>query len=100
MTVRQPGYSCDKAGRRYARLSELKEGDFVEVDGDFNCLTANSIHTVKRADWCPEKTLYLDCGGHLEHYLRGQLLSETDPEQDYLVGVYPIGIQRIRNLAN
>lgn len=61
---------------KYAKLSELKEGDTVFVDEDFICMGTG------------KKTVYKDEGGLFiycdegEHYLDGQL-----NEDDELVGV-------------
>lgn len=33
----------DKNGREYAKLSELKVGDKLEIDGGFTCMGAISV---------------------------------------------------------
>lgn len=34
----------DKAGRPYAKLSEIKAGDIIELDGDFDCHEAGIVN--------------------------------------------------------
>ncbi len=70
----------DKAGRAYAKLSELKPGDKVELDDGFTCHPAGVVILYQR------NGLYFDCheGGH-------NLLGQAD-DGEHCVGVYgPIG---------
>jgi hypothetical protein len=67
-----------------ARLSELKEGDMVEVDSSFDCLEAWSKHEVKRYGG----GLYIECS-HGHHYLEAQ----HDPFSGTLVGIYKLPSQ-------
>jgi hypothetical protein len=68
----------DLNGRSYARLSELKAGDKIQIDGDFTCIEPWGLRTVKQS----YGRLYIACsqGGH---NLDGQL-----NDDGYLVGVY------------
>lgn len=67
----------DKQGRPYAKLSELKAGDTIELDGDFTCIGA--IKTQIKKD---DSGLYFECaeGGH---HLRGHA-----DDGEHCVGVY------------
>lgn len=79
----------DKQGRTYARLSELKEGDKIKVDGDFPCMEPWSEHTVHYHGediLALRSRLYIDCK-HGKHFLDGQLI---DNKSDYLNGIYKI----------
>ncbi len=71
---------CDTWGRPYAKLSALKPGDRVIVDGDFDCMDAWITLEVLLA---PDG-LYLPCAEG-RHYLNGQLLTG---DGDTLVGIY------------
>lgn len=68
----------DKQGRSYAKLSELKVGDTIELDGGFTCRQAGRA-TVKAR---PDGALYFDCtdGGHALH-------GQADDGEN-LVGIY------------
>ena len=67
----------DKQEREYAKLSELKPGDTVTVDGDFTCIEPWSQREVHY-----DNGLYISCTyGH--HYLNGH-----HDDDGYLVGVY------------
>jgi hypothetical protein len=67
----------DKAGRPYAKLSELKAGDVVELDGDFTCRAAGKARLFER-----DGNLYFDCseGGH---NIRGQA-----DDGEHCMGIY------------
>jgi hypothetical protein len=69
--------TSDRRGRSYARYSQLKKGDKVEVDRGFTCMKA-SIKVVRES----KHGLYVTCDEGT-HYLAGQLTQE-----DYLIGVY------------
>jgi len=72
--------STDKFNRPYARLSALKPGDIVQVDGDFDCIQPWSRVPVLRSS----HGLYVPCDkGH--HYLDGQA-----DDGDSLIGVYHV----------
>lgn len=84
-------------GREYAKLSDLKPGDMIEIDGGFeegDCfLKAGAQFMVHAEDqnWLDRlkrkpKELYFNCGAGY-HALEGQL----DDDGDYLIGVYKIG---------
>jgi hypothetical protein len=88
----------DLSGREYARLSELRAGMVVQVDGDFDCIEAWSTREVKHDPDAARRaltqgaftdfpSLYIDCacGGHV---LEDQIDFEGDG--DSLIGVYPL----------
>ncbi len=58
----------DSNGREYAKYDDLYPGAKVQVDGGFDCLEANSIHTV---EYMKGKGLYIPCS-HGLHFLAGQ----------------------------
>lgn len=70
----------DVNGREYARLSELKPGDRVQVDDGFDCMEPWSIKEVQcneNGDW------FINCS-KVEHDLYGQLMDD----RDHLMGIY------------
>lgn len=71
--------TTDKQGREYAKLSELKAGDTVTVDGDFTCMKAWSQHIVKAS----LEGLFIPYKEG-EHMLDGQA-----DDGGNLVGIYP-----------
>lgn len=81
----------DTRGREYAKLSDLKPGDRVQVDDGFEgCFLPWSILQVVEEKG--ELGLYHNApesaGGHEAdclHMLEGQL---SDEEEDYLIGIY------------
>jgi hypothetical protein len=73
----------DKQGREYARYSQLKRGDAVQIDAGFDCMPANSVLTVEA--W-PDGTLFIECD-HGSHDLEGQL--DID-DGDSLIGIYRV----------
>ena len=85
----------DLKGRDYAKLSGLKPGMFVQVDGDFDCIEAGATREVKRdpdaarrapiqGTFTSHFALYVDCacGGHC-------LEAQIDDDGDSLLGIYP-----------
>ncbi len=56
----------DKYGREYAKLSALKDGDFIKIDSGFTCAPA-SVRSVRQ----DERGLYFKCSDG-NHYLAGQ----------------------------
>lgn len=72
----------DKFGRAYAKVSDVKEGDRLEVDGDFTCMKNGSVYTVCK----DESGLFVLCkaGGH---YLDGQI--EGVGVEAFYMGLYP-----------
>lgn len=78
-------------GREWAKLSALKAGDRVELDGGFTCGIAGKTLIVEE----DEDGLFVPCGGAegereaTQHYLDGQI-SEVD--NDHLVGVWPAAV--------
>lgn len=68
---------ADTTGRAYAKLSEVKAGDVLELDAGFDCVASGPV-TVEENDG----RLFFQCSrGH--HYLEGQA-----EETDDLIGVY------------
>lgn len=70
----------DKQGREYAKLSELKEGDQVQVDGDFTCMEPWSKLTVQRDG----DGIFIPCRDG-SHHLAGQA-----DDGENIVGVYKL----------
>lgn len=73
----------DRQGREYAKVSSLKTGDQVTVDGNFTCLKEGAILPVKKND---DGDLYVDCAVAQYHLLDGQL---NDTRTHY-VGIYSL----------
>lgn len=69
--------NADINNRTYARLDEVKGGDTIELDGDFDCAAAGPAIVCE-----DDHGLYFECTCG-EHYLDGQ-----DDGDGYLVGVY------------
>ena len=76
---------CDNNGREYALIAETKEGDILQVDGNFTCIKGGEIITVKKD--C-EGRLYFKCD-HGFHGLDGQE-AEKEGHADFYVGLYPV----------
>lgn len=68
----------DVHGNAYAKLSELKEGDFVLIDGGFSCLSQGKAQV--RAD--DSGRLFIPCSSG-NHYLDGQA-----DDGEHCVGIY------------
>lgn len=73
----------DKNGRPYAKLSELKVGDKVEVDGNFDCMRKGEIKEIKKYR---DGSLIIDCNSKNGHWLEGQ----KDEGSDSLIGIYKV----------
>lgn len=73
----------DIKGRAYAAVAGVKAGDRLQADGDFTCIKANAVLTVKQDD----DGLYVPCkdGGH---HLDGQI------NDGHYVGFHPVGDAR------
>ena len=71
--------SHDKNGREYAKLSDLKKGDPIELDDGFTCLFVQQTPVFEQ-----ETGLYFPCN-HGMHFLKGQ-----DDGDGYCVGVYKL----------
>jgi len=71
--------TCDKSGRPWAKLSELKEGDIGEVDGGFDGVTMRGgvVHS-------SGGRLYILCSAG-RHYLADQA-----DDGEHCVGVYAV----------
>lgn len=75
----------DLHGRPWARLSSLKVGSIVEVDGDFPCLARG----VKRCVECDASgRLFIRCAEG-QHFLDAQL--DHKRRSDTLIGIYMAG---------
>ena len=71
----------DKQGREYAKVSDLRAGDLVKVDGDFTCLEPWTTHLVQ----ANTDGLWIDCNDeHHQHYLSGQI------DNGYYIGIYKL----------
>lgn len=71
--------ASDRNGRPWARLSELKEGQTIELDGGFTCHRAGQV--TLHSD---PGGLYFECkDGH--HYVIGQA-----DDGEHCVGIYPV----------
>ena len=69
----------DKQGRPWAKLSQLRDGDRVELDGGFICIDAGIVQIMSR----PSGLAFRCAHGH--HYLSGQA-----DDGEHLVGVYSV----------
>jgi hypothetical protein len=78
----RPTYGQDLNDRSYARRFDVREGDWLEADGDFDCLVRGALRVVKKS----EHGLYIECGEG-RHYLDGQLCGT--PNREYYLGLYP-----------
>lgn len=70
----------DKHGREYHRLTSCHAGDFVQVDGGFDCMSANAHYYVQS----DEHGHFIPCT-HGRHYLDGQC---DHGNNDSLIGIY------------
>lgn len=66
--------------RQWVKLSELKEGDFIEADGGYACTEPGTVAVVKK----DKEGLWYRCSGG-RHYL-----DNTDFDGDTLVGFYKV----------
>lgn len=71
----------DKNGRRYAKLSELKAGDMVEVDNGFTCMSPLQHYLV--IDHQGELTVKCTCGHHA-------LEAQASWNDGHLTGIYKV----------
>lgn len=86
----------DKFGRPYAKLSELKAGDWAELDDGFTCAPAGPV--LLQAD--DKGKLYFACCGEHDHdegieanerhYVAGQA-----DDGEHCVGVYIIDVAAV-----
>jgi hypothetical protein len=84
-TVEAPKVA-DVNGRAYAKLSSLKAGDIVQVDGDFTCIGKWQERPVEHdGEREGPQGLYIKCRSG-RHYLDGQA-----DDGDTLIGVYGKG---------
>lgn len=70
--------TADIQGRPYAKLSELKEGDAIELDGGFTC-QRKGVHFVHKDE---RGQLYFNCIDG-RHSLEGQA-----DDGEHCVGIY------------
>jgi hypothetical protein len=73
-------FMLDKQGREYAKMNDLRAGDFIEVDGDFSCLEKGARRQVCAG--CNYLFIICDSG---THHLDGQLV-----EDGSLLGIYKV----------
>lgn len=67
----------DKNGRPWAKLSEVKDGNVIELGNGFSCRTAGKARVFSNG-----KDLYFDCAKG-QHFLSGQA-----NDSEHLVGIY------------
>lgn len=79
--VKMNTHSLD--GREWARISQLKDGDRVEVDDSFPCMPAG-IKTVRIED----ASIYVDCDEG-PHELNSNATDGNNSDGDHIVGVWP-----------
>lgn len=83
----RPLTATDNTGRAYATLDELHDGQRIELDRGFDCVThepdrPTTATVLKSLDG----RKYFICQ-HGRHYLEGQL---DDEDGQSLIGVYPV----------
>lgn len=69
-------------GREWAKLSEIKEGDKLQVDADFTCMEDGDVKLVKKR----KDGFYVECNEKI-HLLDSQLSHE---DHDHLVGMWKV----------
>ncbi len=69
----------DKSGRPYAKLSKLREGDWIELDSGFTCHEAGPVSLHKMGE-----VLYFTCNEGCHN-----LNCQTD-DGEHLVGIYRV----------
>lgn len=75
----------DLNGRPYATVAEVKEGTFLEADGDFTCLIKGANRRVlARSDG----QLYIECLAFGGHSLDGQLDIDEEDGTEFYNGLY------------
>lgn len=80
MTPAEARYKgLDSTGRFYARIKDIKEGDVVQVDGDFGCIDPWTIHKVQNKG----NGLFIPC-----RYGNHELCCQT--QDDYYIGLYKV----------
>lgn len=78
--MKQNVASTDKNGRPYAKLSELKAGDKIELDAGFSCHGAGVVEIKQNT----LGTLYFECEDG-NHRLDGQA-----DDGEHLIGIYRV----------
>jgi hypothetical protein len=78
----------DINGKAYARISEIKEGDYVIVDGGFTCMKDG---TRKRVRLGRNGELNIACTSDGGHSLNGQYETKCAGKccQPFYMGIYP-----------
>ena len=76
----------DLQGRSYAKVSEVKEGSYLEVDGDFTSM-GKGTQLVVRKNHAGDGGLYVECAEGT-HYLDSQLSDDGT----YYIGMYLINV--------
>lgn len=77
--------TADIRGRPYAKLNNVRAGNYLELDNDFTCMSGTVCVGID-----DEEKLYVPCRSG-RHYLDGQL-----NDAGYLVGMYLVSSDRIR----
>jgi hypothetical protein len=76
----------DKNGREYAHFKEVKEGDKLQIDNGFDCMTAGSI---KEVVLDPDGELAVKCNGGDDEEEIYHTLDNGDKD-GYLIGMYKV----------
>lgn len=76
-----PNQTHDKNERPYAKLSQLKAGDKVELDTGFTCHEAGVVHLEQHQ---PEGPLFFKCADGW-HNIEGQA-----DDGEHCVGIYTV----------
>lgn len=79
---RAPSQTHDKNGRPWAKLSDLKVGDKIEVDNDFTCMTGQQF---VRSDG---QDLFVVCNEG-----RHRLCEQAD-DGEHCVGIYKVELSK------
>ncbi len=78
--------SKDLQGRPYVKVSQIKIGVTLQVDGDFTCLKKGAKRKVFNKNPDDKSSFYIRCSAGY-HYLDGQLKEDENGEA-YLLGLY------------
>jgi hypothetical protein len=87
---------CDLQGREWALVSNLNEGDYVNVDDSFTCMKSNVRKKVKLGERCKgiinnkfeyENKLYISCSEG-KHFLIGQYKNRDKTVEPFYLGIY------------
>lgn len=76
--------TMDKNGRPWAKLSELKDGDYIEIDGGFTCAKQGVYRLSASVRPNGKIDLYFPCDD-IFHFLDGQA-----DDGEHLIGIYNV----------